>query len=89
MVHQKTSKRRERVSMSLKNELYKILDELYTAAQELKDFCYVLERLRESFPVTGAAETKAIVTCCKTYVSTVECQITEQLDSFDEILTGL
>lgn len=73
--------------MNSKDKLYLILDELYTAAQELKDFKYILGQLYESYPVAGDTELKAIVTVCKTYTSALEQQITQQLNSFDEILT--
>lgn len=75
--------------MNSKEKLYEILDELYGAAQALKDFGYVLGQVYESFPVAGDTEIKAVVTCCRTYAEAVEHQITEQLDTFDEILTDL
>ena len=72
-----------------KDKLYAVLDELYGAAQALKDFGYVLGQVYESFPVAGDTEIKAVVTCCRTYTEAVEHQMTRQLDVFDEILTNL
>lgn len=72
-----------------KDKLYSILDELYTAAQSLKDFEYILGQLYESFSVTGDSEIKAVVTCCKTYAGAVESRISDQLNAFDELLTSL
>lgn len=74
--------------MNSKDKLYLILDEFYTAVQSLKDFEYILGQLYESFPITGDSEIKAVVTCCRTYIESVEHQITQQLDLFDEILTN-
>lgn len=72
-----------------KDKLYSILDELYTAAQALKDFEYVLKQLYEAYPVAGDTEIKAIVTCCRIYTEAVEQQLIQQLDVFDETLTGM
>ena len=71
-----------------KNKLYGILDELYGAAQALKDYGYILEQLYESYPVTECAEIKAVIECSRIYVVAVEERISEQLDWLDEVLIG-
>ena len=72
-----------------KERLYQILDELFDVDQSLKSFEYVLDNLQEAYPVSGAAEIRAIIDCSRTYIVAVERQLSEQLDRLDEILTEI